>query len=164
MFSSEDMNAVTPQDFFDQLNTEFQFTLDAAASVANAKCKVYYDEEANALTKHWRGRVWCNPPYGRTIGNWIDKAVEETARPSPECCVVMLLPARTDTKWFKTISETADEIRFVKGRLKFSGKDAAPFPSMIAIWYGNLTIQTADAIRRSSLYGPYEWNLVWRAQ
>lgn len=169
MFSSEDMDAVTPQDFFDQLNEEFQFTFDAAASVGDAKCKHYYTKQDNALIQPWLGRIWVNPPYGRTIGQWVDKAVKETSGPSPECCIVMLLPARTDTKWFNTIAETADQIRFVKGRLKFSNKDAAPFPSMIAIWYGKLYLN----VRMSSCSrfvrmntppdGPYRWNLIWRS-
>ena len=73
--------------------------------------------------------VWCNPPYGREIGKWVEKAAKSKA------LVVMLLPARTDTKWFHTYIYGKAEIRFVKGRLKFGdGKGNAPFPSMIVIF------------------------------
>jgi len=153
MFSSEDLNAVTPQDFFEQLNEEFDFETDLAADEKNTKCKYYYDAEANALEQDWTGRCWCNPPYGRKIGQWVDKAAD-----SPDALVVMLLPARTDTRWFSTIADTADEIRFVQGRLKFEGNDAsAPFPSMIVIWYGRNFYKIGNYPE-----GPYNWNLIWR--
>ena len=75
------------------------------------------------------GTCWCNPPYGRKIGDWVKKASEADAT------VVMLLPARTDTKWFHEYIYGKAEIRFIKGRLKFGeAKNAAPFPSMIVIF------------------------------
>ena len=155
MFSSKHLNAITPQDFYDQLDDEFEFELDLAADEDNNKCKFYYDEATNALEQDWAGHCWCNPPYGRGIGAWVDKAAEEDAE--GEALIVMLLPARTDTKWFKTVAKTVDEIRFVEGRLRFEGNDAsAPFPSMVAIWYGNYY-----KIGRV-LEGKYKWNLIWR--
>ena len=155
MFSSEDMNAVTPQDFFDQLNGEFAFELDLAADEKNTKCDYYYDERVNSLEQDWTGHCWCNPPYGRSIGQWVDKAARESK--AHGSLIVMLLPARTDTKWFTRIADTADEIRFVKGRLKFEGQIAsAPFPSMIAIWYGRYLGWIGGE------EGPYQWNLIWR--
>ena len=71
-----------------------------------------------------------NPPYGREIGKWIEKAVTCGAE-----LVVGLLPARTDTRWFHEYVYSKAEIRFIKGRLKFgAATNAAPFPSMIVIW------------------------------
>lgn len=152
---------VTPQDFYEQLHKEFNFTLDAAASAQDTKCEKYFDEQMNSLIQPWTGSVWVNPPYGRTIGLWVKKAIEETYNSAEfglHCSVVMLLPARTDTKWFELIAGSADEIRFVRGRLKFSSKDAAPFPSMVAIWAGdNRTFGW-----RTPADGPYQWNLIWR--
>lgn len=162
MFSSGDLNAITPDDFFAQLDREFEFQLDLAADESNTKCAYFYDEETNALKQDWTGRCFCNPPYGRKIGRWIDKAADEAEKKligdkGEHPLVVMLLPARTDTRWFQTITDTADEIRFVKGRLRFVGNRAsAPFPSMVAIWYGSY--------HKIGSYpeGPYEWNLIWR--
>ena len=78
-------------------------------------------------------RVFCNPPYGRVIGEWVKKAYQESKQPNT--LVVMLLPARTDTRWFHDYIYGKAEIRFVKGRLKFGGCDnPAPFPSMIVIF------------------------------
>ena len=133
MFSSKKVEWETPQDFFDKLNEEFSFTLDAAALPENAKCKDYYTPENSGLDKEWNGSVWCNPPYGRKeTGEWV-KAYDEHLRGCGT--IVMLLPARTDTRWFHEYIYGKAEIRFVKGRLKFGGsKDAAPFPSMVVIY------------------------------
>ena len=66
MFSSKTDNWSTPQDFYNKLNDEFQFTLDPCASNENAKCKKYYTEEENGLIQDWSNEVvFCNPPYGR---------------------------------------------------------------------------------------------------
>lgn len=50
---------------------------------------------------------------------------------------VLLIPARTDTKYFHNYILHRTEIRFVKGRLKFGdSKNSAPFPSMVVIFRG----------------------------
>ena len=83
----------------------------------------------------WSGyRVYCNPPYGREIGKWVEKAYNENKNGT---FIVMLLPARTDTKWFHNFIYKQHKIEFIKGRLKFNdGKNSAPFPSMIVIMKG----------------------------
>lgn len=128
----------TPQDFYDSINREFNFTLDSCAIEENAKCEKYYTPEQDGLSKPWFGTVWCNPPYGRKIGLWVRKAYESSKTGTT---VVMLLPARTDTKWFHEYIYQQDnrvEIRFLKGRLKFGGsRDNAPFPSMLVIFKGD---------------------------
>ncbi|MEY8340159.1 phage N-6-adenine-methyltransferase [Adlercreutzia muris] len=132
-YSSERHDWETPQDFFDALNDEFGFDLDAAASAENAKCREFFDEEADGLSSDWGGRtVWCNPPYGRQIGRWVAKAAAEARKPGTT--VVLLVPARTDTRWFHDHLYGKAELRFVRGRLRFGGSDwNAPFPSMVAV-------------------------------
>lgn len=130
MFSSKTDLWSTPQDFFEKLNREFNFTIDVCAIPENAKCKKYFTPFDDGLSQEWTGVCWCNPPYGREIGKWVQKAATSNA------VVVMLLPARTDTKWFHTwCLPFADEIRFLQGRLKFGeSKNAAPFPSMVVVF------------------------------
>lgn len=129
MFSSKSELWETPQEFFDELNREFGFQTDVCALPENAKCEAFYTPEQDGLSQEWTGVCWCNPPYGRKIGEWVRKAAES------EAVVVMLLPARTDTKWFHDYILPNAEIRFIKGRLKFGGsKNSAPFPSMICIF------------------------------
>lgn len=123
----------TPQELFNRLNKEFNFTIDICASKENTKCPKYYTKEEDALKQEWGGVIWMNPPYGRQIGNWVKKA-KEIARQG-KATVVCLLPARTDTAWWHDYAMKADEIRFIKGRLKFGdGKGSAPFPSAIVIF------------------------------
>lgn len=134
MFSSATDNWATPQDFFDNLNAEFHFDLDVCADESNHKCDKYYTKEQDGLTMPWTGIVWCNPPYGREIGLWVRKALFASVGGAT---VVMLIPARTDTKWFHDyIYKRGNvEIRFVRGRLKFgNSKNSAPFPSMVVVF------------------------------
>ncbi|TGY07114.1 DNA N-6-adenine-methyltransferase [Bacteroides acidifaciens] len=135
LFSSASDVWATPQDLFDELNKEFGFNLDPCALPDNAKCEKYFTPEINGLSQCWGGYVvFCNPPYGRQIYDWVKKCYEESRKPGTT--VVMLIPARTDTRYFhEFIYHKAKEIRFIKGRLKFgNAKNAAPFPSMIVIF------------------------------
>jgi phage N-6-adenine-methyltransferase len=134
MLSSQDMTWATPQAFFDELNQEFKFTLDPCATKETAKCKRYFTPEINGLIQDWNNEiVFCNPPYGKEISKWVRKSSEAVGG-----IVVMLIPARTDTKYFHDYIYKKAEIRFIRGRLKFEGKQkgsgSAPFPSMIVIF------------------------------
>lgn len=132
MFSSKSAEWETPQELFDELNDEFHFTLDVCATAENAKCKHYYTQKQDGLAQPWKGTVWCNPPYGRSIGSWVRRGLFASAAGHT---VVMLLPARTDTRWFHDYILGKAEIRFIRGRLKFGGsKNSAPFPSMVVVF------------------------------
>lgn len=137
MFSSKKQDYETPQDFFEKLDNEFHFTLDPCADSENAKCEMYFTIEQDGLKQDWKGEtVFCNPPYGRKLKEWVKKAYNESLKPNTT--VVMLIPARTDTTYFHDYILPYAEIRFVRGRLKFSdSKNAVPFPSMVVI-YRNL--------------------------
>ena len=141
MFSSKTDEWSTPQDLFDKLNEEFHFDLDVCANESNHKCALYYDRKQDGLKMPWTDHVvWCNPPYGREIGKWVKKACLEHCAHSTT--IVMLLPARTDTRWFHNYVLGWSTIRFLKGRLKFGDcKNSAPFPSMLAI-YNILEVDT----------------------
>lgn len=133
MYTSNSEEWGTPKGLFDRLNKEFNFTLDICASKENAKCTKYYTKEEDALKQEWGGVIWMNPPYGRRIGNWVKKA-KETARQG-KATVVCLLPARTDTAWWHDYVMKANEIRLIRGRLRFGdGKGSAPFPSAIVVF------------------------------
>lgn len=126
----------TPLPIFKSLQP---FHLDVAASHENALCERYYtlEEGQDGLEEPWFGvKVWCNPPY-RQVPAWIEKAIHET-KEGHAGDVWMLLPARTCTRWFRKAWENASEIRFIHGRLDFTGphantsdKASAPFPSIL---------------------------------
>lgn len=140
MFSSATDLWGTPQEFFDVLAREFNFTLDVCATPENAKCEKYYTEKIDALRCNWHigagdGDCWMNPPYGRGIGQWVEKAYSTSLEGTTVVCP---LPARTDTKWFQDYCLPFGEVRFIRGRLKFGGQtNSAPFPSAIVVFKGD---------------------------
>jgi phage N-6-adenine-methyltransferase len=109
------------------------FEVDVCASQYNYVASEYYTVEDDGLQQVWRGNVWLNPPYGRVIGDWVNKAVESVNEEEGDCeSVTLLIPARTETKWWHTMIEHGAEVVFIKGRLKFGdGKGSAPFPSAL---------------------------------
>ena len=135
MFSRKSDEWATPQSFFEELNEEFHFTLDPCANSENHKCDKWFNKEQNGLSADWGGDVvFCNPPYSE-IEKWVAKAFYESRKDNT--VVVLLIPARTDTKYFHNYILHRSEIRFVKGRLKFGNqKNAAPFPSMVVVFRG----------------------------
>jgi site-specific DNA-methyltransferase (adenine-specific) len=155
MFSSKTDNWATPQDLFDNLDNQFGFTLDPCADHKNHKCDKYFTVKENGLRQSWKNEtVFMNPPYGREIDKWVQKAYTEALSPGTLC--VCLLPARTDTKWFHRYC-VRGTIWFLKGRLKFGeSENSAPFPSMVVIFgenYWNLTQLDNDSIHQFALWG-----------
>lgn len=127
----------TPKDLWLGLNANYQFELDAAASSQNHLCSNWFgldhpdENRRNGLIGKWIGRTWVNPPYGRGIYDWVEKASKHND------LVVMLLPSRTDTKWFHDFVMPNADIQFLKGRLKFGmGISPAPFPSVLVTFNG----------------------------
>ncbi|HIR53344.1 MAG TPA: adenine methyltransferase [Candidatus Onthovicinus excrementipullorum] len=140
LFQSTKQDWGTPQDFFDEINKEFDFELDVASNGDNAKCERYYTPVTDGLSSPWRvspGKsVFCNPPYGRELPKWVKKAFEESRSGTK---IVLLIPARTDTSYFHDYIYGKAEIRFIRGRMRFEdcrGKSCgtAPFPSMLVIY------------------------------
>ncbi len=139
-FSSATDLWATPDDVFSELHREFQFTLDVCALPENAKCGAFFTPADDGLAQAWTGTCWMNPPYGREIGRWVAKARESA---EAGATVVCLLPARTDTAWWHEHVTRADEVRFVRGRLRFGNAgNAAPFPSAIVVFRAKLKRDT----------------------
>ena len=131
-FRTQEGSWSTPDDLFEDLDAEFGFDLDVAASSQNAKCADFLSIAQDGLTVPWWGRCWMNPPYGRGITAWVEKAFNYAQSGG---LIVGLLPASTDTRWFHQYVAPAKEIRFLKGRLKFGGLGvSAPFPSIVVVW------------------------------
>ena len=139
--SSMDDTWSTPINFFDKVSKEFTFTLDAAALQSSALCTNWYgpnhpeENRRDAFSQDWHqdageGAIWLNPPYGKTIKEWMKKADEESKKGAT---VVCLVPSRTDTAWFHDHC-IHHEVRYIRGRLKFgNAKNAAPFPSALVV-------------------------------
>lgn len=137
LFSSNSSEWATPQEFFDKLDWRFgKFTLDPCATCENHKTKKYYTMEDDGLAQDWGGEtVFVNPPYSH-ISSWIEKAYTESRKPNTK--VVLLIPARTDTRYWHNYVMRGREIHFIKGRLKFgNSKNSAPFPSAVIVFDSN---------------------------
>ena len=121
LFSSANQHWSTPKDLYKVLDQEFHFDDDP--------CPLY---GAGGLEREWGSRTYCNPPYGRKITKWLQKAYAESLKGK---LIVCLIPSRTDTKWWHEIVMMASEIRFLRGRLKFGdSKNSAPFPSAVVVF------------------------------
>lgn len=138
MMSSIRTDWATPRQLFEMLHHEFDFVLDVCATAQTALCGRWIHKGEDALSQNWEtlslgGSIWMNPPYGRKVGHWIEKALRESATST----VVCLLPARTDTSWFHDYC-LKGEVRFLRGRLYFDDNHSpgsrAPFPSMLVIF------------------------------
>jgi phage N-6-adenine-methyltransferase len=122
----------TPQWFFDALHAKFGFTLDVCAQPGNAKCASYWTPDDDGLAQPWTGVCWMNPPYGKTIGEWVAKAHRSAGEGAT---VVCLLPVRTDTRWWQRYCVPPAEVHFVSGRLTYEGaSNPAPFPNAVVIF------------------------------
>jgi len=121
----------TPQWLFDILDKEFSIELDVCANEYNTKCQHYFTPKQDGLKQDWGKSVcWMNPPYGREIRAWMDKATEESKNGA---IIICLVPARPDTEWW-WLNCIRGEVRFIRGRLKWPESDtAAPFPSAVVI-------------------------------
>lgn len=141
----------TPQLLFDYLNDEFQFTLDAAASEQNKKCSKYYSIENSGLLYNWYGEtIWCNPPYGREVPDWLLRGYE--AATYGNSVSVFLILAKTNTKWWHELVMKAAEIRFIKGRPKFKGAiHGLPFPLCLVIYRPNIVETKITSLDYSKL-------------
>ena len=126
-YKTFNINEKTPSGFYNQLNNEFHFDFDP--------CPLKPIPERDGLNIMWGKRCFINPPYGKQIKIWLEKALFEIKKGNTELAV-FLLPAYTDVKWFhEIVLSKATEIRFIKGRLKFgSHNNTAPFASMVVIF------------------------------
>ncbi len=139
VFSRQSDEWSTPQDLYDRLHEEFGFTLDCAANENNSKCEHWLDD---ALGVSWGQVNWLNPPYSLCRA-FVEKAFLESF--GGHKITVLLLPSRTDTRWWHDFVWDRDnprpypgvEVRFIKGRVKFGGAaNGAPFPSVIVVMRG----------------------------
>lgn len=139
LFSSKSDEWSTPQDFYDKLNEKYNFVYDLAATEENTKCPDFSSIESESLENSWHminGWCWLNPPYSK-CKEFVKKSYEEMELGAK---IVMLIPSRTDTKWFHEYiyEKEGVKIEFIKGRLKFgTSKNSAPFPSMLVIFNNN---------------------------
>jgi phage N-6-adenine-methyltransferase len=149
-FKTVNQSWETPQWLFDQLDKEFHFVIDLAADSHNTKVKYFYSKEEDALSKPWETIGWLNPPYGDNSKNalkvWVKKAYEDSRKYGS--ITVMLVPARTNTRWWHEYCMPAGEVRFIEGRPKFKGcTHGLPQPLAIVVFDQNRDIKFSSLKR-----------------
>jgi phage N-6-adenine-methyltransferase len=129
LFTSNTDEWGTPAALFDPLNQIYKFDLDACSTPELAKCEDHITPEKDGLKASWKGRrVFINPPYSK-MTLWAAKFIAGWKESEHQ---LMLVPARTDTRWFQSILHLRPKIFFIKGRLRFTGgQHCAPFPSVM---------------------------------
>lgn len=138
LWKSTNSNWQTDIEFYNQLDEEFHFTLDPCTTEDNPLgTQCFFTPKEDGLKQSWIGHIaYVNPPYSRKKGepyDWVEKSYTESR--NENTTVVMLLASRTDTKWFHKFVIHANEVRFIKGRLRFNGaKNSAPFASMVVVF------------------------------
>lgn len=136
MVSSKTNEWYTPHKLFDKLNKDFHFTLDPCATHENAKCEKYYTLSDDGLSKSWKNEVvFMNPPYGGHTADWLKKAELERHNGATTVCLIV---SSTDRSYWHEVVQQADEIWFMRGRVKFGGqKTTAPFASALVVFRPN---------------------------
>lgn len=124
----------TPQWLVERIRTAFGGTidLDPCTTLKNpVGATRFYAPPDDGIALPWHSeRIYVNPPYGRTIRHWAQKAIQEAWA----CQVILLVPARTDARWFQELAREANRVIFIAGRIQFVTGGApgnAPFPSAL---------------------------------
>lgn len=141
---SETVTWLTPPWIIDSLGP---FDLDPCAHPGNQTANRKIVLPDCGLAAEWSGRVWCNPPYGLGIQKWLEKLANHGDG-------IALVFARTDTKWFHSVSNRASALLFLRNRIKFMKPDLsvgmqATAPSMF-LAFGK---ECADRLLESQLDG-----------
>lgn len=141
MFTNNSNEWCTPRQLYDELNKQYHFDIDLASSDENHLCDHYFTKKNDALANEWGGHVaFCNPPYGKEIGKFVEKAYKTVMDNRYKTIIVMLIPSRTDTKYWHNYIFNCPyaSIKFLKGRIKFvmdgEIQQSAPFPSAIVVF------------------------------
>lgn len=114
----------TPRSFFDGLNEKYSFTLDGAATPENALLP-RFSSEAHPVS--WKGeRVFCNPPWSN-----IPPFIELASSADFAC---LLVPARTNCKWFHRALDLGAKVDYFRGKLCFDGPWNSPIDCVLLLF------------------------------
>lgn len=134
---------LTPPELIKSLG---EFDLDPCSPLVRPwdTAKHHYTIDDNGLLMPWFGRVWCNPPYGKYMGQFLQKLALHNDG-------IALIFARTDTAAFQEfIFPHAESILFMRGRITFYTKEGKLAPSnggapSVLISYGEANAEAIDA-------------------
>lgn len=140
VFSSASEEWYTPPELIEEVLAEIggnEFDCDPASPRTDGPipARIHFTRKENGLLHPWVGIVWLNPPYGRQLPAWVQKAISEIRTGQAEI-IYLLVPSRTDTRWWHDLMAAGASVQYLKGRIRFlkeNGErgDASPFPSVL---------------------------------
>lgn len=150
LHSSKNQCWQTPDHVLDVVRQVGPIYLDPCSVESNPTgAERVFTPATDGLRNTWGGSldyqalVYVNPPYGREVKDWADKAIAEAARGIP---IVMLTASRPGAAWCQRVMASADVLCFWRGRIRFRGAPAsAPFDSLFSAW--NCRGRFVDAFR-----------------
>lgn len=152
---SKDDKWKTPLDLAEDVRHLFggSIGLDPCCSENNLRAEEFYLPEHDGLSRTWLDRTWCNPPYGRDIPKWLNKAAKESL--NGHRIGLLLSVSRSEQDYFQEMITYSSAITLLKGKLRHSeGKDA-----MLASWIFWFNIEPIDIKlampRRGTLLAPW---------
>lgn len=185
MTKSSGTDRATPPEIYAWLDGQMHFTVDVCASKRNTKHARFYDVEKNGLAQSWEGETfWCNPPYGKELGQWMDKARDSAMHSN--AMGVCLVPARVDVGWWHNFVYCRDGragglrkasfdhtsavqwllfdrlivgVYFHDQRICFDGLESAPFPSAF-VFFGSRNRQPHNPVIDPDLPDSRKWPML----
>ena len=120
----DDCEFYTPQFILDKVYRCFDIDIDPCTPVDyhNVIAKTHYNKFDDGLNKSWNGNLFFNPPYGRFISKWIDKFIDELKEGNVRNAI-LLVPNKTETKWFNKIAESCNLMCTIIHRLPFDNPE-----------------------------------------
>lgn len=151
--SSDAMNQIewyTPKWIFEAMDTKFDMDVcHPINTIPYIPASKKYTIKDDGLNQPWIGKVWMNPPYGKSIDKWLEKFYNHQNG-------IALVFARTDTQWFHKYCATADAILFLSGRIKFvdglGKKSGSPGCGSMLVAFGKENVKTLESM--------YEYGLI----
>ena len=121
----------TPPEYVDKARRVLgEIDLDPASNALAQKwiqAGNYFTQEDNGLIQPWQGRVWCNPPYGRQVRKWLEKALASYEAKEMKSAIMLL--NRSEADWYKESLQKIDAICEVKKRIAFLNASGQKQPS-----------------------------------
>lgn len=136
----EQDNYDTPPKLFNKACKIYKIrpVLDVCASSSSNLCYDFFTEVNDSLLPYFKWDVdfFMNPPYSK-VEKFMKKAWYEYKKYNVDALILIF--AKTDTKWWHSFVEGKAEVHFIKGRIKFykngfETKNSAPYPSCWIIY------------------------------
>jgi phage N-6-adenine-methyltransferase len=144
----------TPPSLFQVMGMVFEIDVCAPEGGLDwIPAKRHFSEIDDGLKQEWQGTCWCNPPYGKGVERWLNKMAEHGDG-------VVLIPSRTDTKWFQEAAKRADCVLFLKGRLQFidglsKTKVSGNSVGSVLLGYGDYAVSSLSKLKECGVYYEY---------